>query len=1216
MKKIFSTFILLTLSIVSLFSQQKNNLLWEITKNGSEKKSYVYGTMHVNDKISYHLSDAFFEALLNVDVVANESNPETWGELTNLMFSKELNNAYKLYTEFYLDPITKDEVKTLFNTHSSYFSNIISGNNNYNADYQEDTVLDMFIFQTGKKYNKTIMGLEDAKTSLIPIYKLTEEEAKPKEENKPLLMKLLKNKPLNEFLKESYREKNIVILDTLYKLMISPKAHDVLIISRNKVMVNSMIEIMQGKSLFAAIGAAHLAGDEGVLTLLEKEGYTVKPVSTERSNIGDNLKKTIETNFPKPNLKTYTTSDRMISIPMNEYVVNDKYIIGSPDYTNGGVIKIIRKPLNDFLSKKGKYNPKSLDSLFFENIPGTILSKNFTVEKNYSKFEIDNETKTGNSQHFNFYITPLEIISVSLTGAKNYAKLYTSIFFDPIKLKSFSNKWENYSPKRGGFSVFIPSYFNTYGEDSRTPENIEIQAYNNDTESYYFVTERNLNTINLLEDNEFEEKQIQEEFYIQHEIKPTFTKTANNKTQSISVLNGKEIALQSYIFGNKYYLLGAVNAPEKDKNAFFNSFQKKPFVYNNEMEVYTDTINNFSVKIPKKENEKLFYGIGENNIENKNIFNIKNKYISINAENGNKITLEYYKFHKYNSYPNLDTIQKNFKDYFTSFYNPSDEDYYDEDYDYSSSTSILNYNINNKKGFKKSNWYEVLFKKEEKEYTIIKESTTSNKEQNTTSINYLISKEGSNQAIKTNILFRKDAYIVLQTLVPKKYKNDDPFIETVYSNLNFIKKPKDNVFRSKIDDYITDAYSKKDTVRYSALNSTDELKFSKNDIPKVIQFLNDFNFKATEINAQSELLEKLGSVDDERVIPFLENYYKKEKIAAETQINILKSLVFQKSKKGYETIMTLLEYDLPLSNNEYDIRNLFYLFLNDKENSKVLFPKIFQFYSIPEYNDPIINFCNELIEYKYASASKLKSFRKMILTNAKLEYKRVLSWKLENTEYNDEENDEYISEERYAPVDVLIDYLNLLEHFKKNNETNAFITKLKKLNILALDIEIMRLASLNNTLTDTDRKEILADPKKAFLLMQLENKTFNLSQEEIANNALNNFYSVSKNDSIIFLEKRIVQHNNHKIAYFFYKITEKEPKNYEDKLCSLAFLINDNNVELYTYRYFNTSKITDEEKLNETLEILIKKSLNESHLRVNFEKRNKKTDVNYLYDDY
>ena len=70
--------------------------------------------------------------------------------------------------------------------------------------------------------------------------------------------------------------------------------------------------------------------------------------------------------------------------------------------------------------------------------------------------------------------------------------------------------------------------------------------------------------------------------------------------------------------------------------------------------------------------------------------------------------------------------------------------------------------------------------------------------------------------------------------------------------------------------------------------------------------------------------------------------------------------------------MTLLEYDLPLSNNEYDIRNLFYLFLNDKENSKVLFPKIFQFYSIPEYNDPIINFCNELIEYKYASASKLK----------------------------------------------------------------------------------------------------------------------------------------------------------------------------------------------------------------------------------------------------
>ncbi|WP_445710216.1 TraB/GumN family protein [Flavobacterium sp.] len=1204
------------LSSCFLFGQQENNLLWEISKKGSEKKSFVYGTMHVNDKISYHLSDAFFEALLNVEVVANESNPETWGDLTNLMYSRDLNSAYKLYTEFYLDAITKDEVKTLFNTNTTYFDNVISGNNNNSADYQEDTVLDMFIFQTGKKYNKTIMGLEDAKTSLIPIYKLTEEEAKPKEENKSILLKMLKNKNLNEFIKESYREKNIVILDSLYKLMISPKAHDALIVSRNKIMADSMEKIMQDKSLFAAIGAAHLAGKEGVIQLLKEKGYTVKPVSTELSEIGKDLKKTIETNFPKPTLHKHSTADNMISLSMNKYVVTDKYSIGSPDYTNGGVIKIIRKPVNNFLSKKGEYNYKSLDSLFFENIPGTIHSKKLTEEKNFTRFEIDNETKTGNSQHFNFYITPLEIISVSLTGAKNYAKLYSKDIFESIQLKEFSNEWQDYSPTRGGFNVKIPSYFIVYGENTTTPENIELQAYKDETQSYFFVTERNLNTLHLLENKEFEEKQMQEEFFIQHEIKPTFSINSRKKTQGKATLNKKEIVLESFIFGNKYYLLGAVNATAKDKETFFNSFVEKPFIYKDTLEVYTDTISKFSVKIPRKLNEKLFYGIGEQKTENKNIFNVDNKYLYINAENGKKINLEYYKFHKYDNFKNLDSIKSNLKHYFTKFYTHSDDAYYENDYDYVNNNSVLSFSVYSKKGFKRSNWYEVLFEDKEREYTIIKETTSENKENKTVSINYLVSKEGSNQAIKSNVLFREDAYIVTQVLVDKDYNNDDEFIETVFSSLAFNDEPKNSIFEGKIDEYIKDAYNEKDTIRYSALNSTHELKILESDIPKVIEFLNEFSFKATEITAQNSLLNKLASIDDERIIPFLENYYKRENAPAEIQLNILKALTFQKSKKGYQKIMELLEYDLPLSNSEYDISSLFYTFLEDKENSKELFPKIFQFYSIPEYNEPLINFCNELIETKHASASKLKSFRKMILTNAKLEYKRVLSWKIENTEYNDDDKDEYLADQQYAPVDELIGYLNLLEHFKNNNETQEFITKLKKLDILALDIEIMRLSSLNNTLTESDKKEILSDPKKAFLLMQLENNTYDFSETEIANFALNNFYDVKKNDSIVFLQKKLVDCNNHKITFFFYKITEKEPKNYEDNLCSFAFVTKNNKLELYTYRYLRSTVITDEDKIETDIETIINQTINEPHLRASFKKRERNSNINYLYDDY
>lgn len=358
------------------YAQDENNLLWEITKKGSDKKSFVYGTMHVNDKISYHLSDAFFDALLSVDVVATESNPEHWDDLSLLLGSRELTNSEKFYRDFYLKPISKNQTIQLFNSHTGFFNSIISsGSNETNANYQEDTVLDMFIFQTGKKYNKTSAGLEDPKMSLLPTYRLTEEESRPKEENRNALLKILKNKTAEAYIEQMYREKNIVMLDSVIRLMSSPKVHETTIINRNIIMANSMAEIINSKTLFAGIGAAHLSGKQGVLELLREKGFKVEPASKILTTKGETIKKEIENNFPKPNFKLFTTSDGMLTLPLNETLKQENNTIGSPDYTNGGAIKIQRIRTNNFLNKEGIYNEKSLDSLFFENIPGTITKK-------------------------------------------------------------------------------------------------------------------------------------------------------------------------------------------------------------------------------------------------------------------------------------------------------------------------------------------------------------------------------------------------------------------------------------------------------------------------------------------------------------------------------------------------------------------------------------------------------------------------------------------------------------------------------------------------------------------------------------------------------------------------------------------------------------------------------------------------------------------------
>ena len=52
----------------------------------------------------------------------------------------------------------------------------------------------------------------------------------------------------------------------------------VLLYDRNQTMVHQFMEFAQYNSIFAAVGAGHLAGAKGMLRLLKQKGYQVRPV--------------------------------------------------------------------------------------------------------------------------------------------------------------------------------------------------------------------------------------------------------------------------------------------------------------------------------------------------------------------------------------------------------------------------------------------------------------------------------------------------------------------------------------------------------------------------------------------------------------------------------------------------------------------------------------------------------------------------------------------------------------------------------------------------------------------------------------------------------------------------------------------------------------------------------------------------------------------------
>ncbi|UTN05097.1 TraB/GumN family protein [Flavobacterium bizetiae] len=70
-----------------------------------------------------------------------------------------------------------------------------------------------------------------------------------------------------------------VFNDLASEKVMSKNAKKWILDDRNKDWVETMGGMMKKESLFVAVGVGHLAGESGVINLLRKAGYKVKPVT-------------------------------------------------------------------------------------------------------------------------------------------------------------------------------------------------------------------------------------------------------------------------------------------------------------------------------------------------------------------------------------------------------------------------------------------------------------------------------------------------------------------------------------------------------------------------------------------------------------------------------------------------------------------------------------------------------------------------------------------------------------------------------------------------------------------------------------------------------------------------------------------------------------------------------------------------------------------------
>jgi len=83
---------------------------------------------------------------------------------------------------------------------------------------------------------------------------------------------------LGQLVKE-YKTQNLAALTASFEEDEDQTLKVKLVDKRNSNWIPKLKSLMQNKSCFVAVGAGHLGGENGLINLLKKQGYTVEPIS-------------------------------------------------------------------------------------------------------------------------------------------------------------------------------------------------------------------------------------------------------------------------------------------------------------------------------------------------------------------------------------------------------------------------------------------------------------------------------------------------------------------------------------------------------------------------------------------------------------------------------------------------------------------------------------------------------------------------------------------------------------------------------------------------------------------------------------------------------------------------------------------------------------------------------------------------------------------------
>src|SRR5437868_284684 len=266
-------------------NKDDNTLLWEVSGKGMKGQSYLFGTFHLLCKKDIHFSKQLQDAVKRSDEVYLEldmDDPKTlFGgmALMNMKNGKQLSDFYK-----------PEEYKRILSSFQDTLQISLAMFTGMKPSLIETllypklmpcktiTGVDEEVIRLAKEDKKKINGLETIEFQASVFDSIPyEEQAKELlktidsidayKQNFDSLMDVYKSQQISE-IEKSFNKSEFGMEDN----------QDLLLNNRNSNWVKQLKQIMKEKRVFVAVGAGHLVGPKGLIALLRKEGYTVRPL--------------------------------------------------------------------------------------------------------------------------------------------------------------------------------------------------------------------------------------------------------------------------------------------------------------------------------------------------------------------------------------------------------------------------------------------------------------------------------------------------------------------------------------------------------------------------------------------------------------------------------------------------------------------------------------------------------------------------------------------------------------------------------------------------------------------------------------------------------------------------------------------------------------------------------------------------------------------------